>query len=67
MTPIRDIIIAWVAMGMSRKEIAHALHLALPSIEWHLAIIKRKLGFNDPARLTHYAISTKLINLNQTV
>ena len=67
MTPIQEIIISWVAMGMSRKEIASVLHRAPHTVEWHLDKIKRKLGFNDAARLTHLAISRKLVKLNETV
>lgn len=63
----QELIIAFIAMGMGRKECAAAIKLSRKCVEWHLDKIKRALGFNDPARLTHYALSRKLVRLNQTV
>ena len=67
MTACQTVIVAWIAMGMNRKDIAMRLHRTIKAVEWHCAEIERKLGFNDPARLTHWAISHKLVELNQTV
>ena len=67
MTAIQDLIIAWTAMGMNTKGMARSLHRSDKAVEWHRQNIKRKLGFNDPARLTHYAIQNRLVELNQTV
>jgi DNA-binding NarL/FixJ family response regulator len=61
-----DLIICWVAMGMNVKGMARMLGRSPKTVEWHLAVIKRKLGFNDPARLTHYALTNQLANLNET-
>ena len=67
MTAYEDVLIAWVAMGMTRKEMAGTLHRSPKTVEGKLAKVKLKLGFNDPARLTHFALSHKLLKLNETV
>lgn len=67
LTVAEELVVAWIAMGCTRKRIADALHRSIKSVDWHMTNIKLKLGFNDPSRLTHWAISTKLIELNQTV
>ena len=61
------ILVAWVAMGMCRKQMASMMHRSPKTIEYQLTNVKRKLGFNDPARLTHWALSRKLVELNQTI
>lgn len=53
-------------MGMNVKQIAALLKLSTKTVEFHIANVKSRLGFSDPARLTHFAISRKLIALNQT-
>jgi DNA-binding NarL/FixJ family response regulator len=67
LTAREDILVAWVAMGMCRKQMASTMHRSPKTIEYQLDNVKRKLGFNDPARLTHWAISSKLVELNQIV
>jgi len=67
MTVTEDLIVAWTAMGCTRKQIAELFHRAPKTIAWHCMSINRKLGFIDPVRLTHYALSHKLLELNQTV
>jgi DNA-binding NarL/FixJ family response regulator len=54
-------------MGMCRKQMAETMHRSPKTIEYQLANVKLKLGFNDAARLTHWAISRKLVKLNQTI
>ena len=67
LTVQEDLIVAWRAMGLCHKQIADLLHRSEKVVSWHLDKIKRKLGFNDAARLTHLAISRKLVKLNETV
>ena len=67
LTAREDILVAWVAMGMCRKQMASTMHRSPKTIEYQLTNVKRKLGFNDPARLTHWALSRKLVELNQTI
>ena len=67
MTALQDIIIAWIAMGLNRKAIADRLHRSIKTVDWHLDVIDGKLGFHDMARLTHWAITHKLVKLNQTI
>lgn len=67
MTAVQEIIIAWIAMGMNIKGIAAALHLSEKTVAYHRSAIKKKLGFNDTARLVHWAVSRGLLNLNQTL
>lgn len=66
MTARQDIVIMGVAMGMPQKNIAAMLGLSVKGVESHLAKIRRKLGFNDAARLTHYAISRGIVTLGVT-
>lgn len=67
LTVQEDLIVAWRAMGLSHKQIADLLHRSEKVVSWHLGNVKRKLGYNDAARLTHWAISRKLVKLNQIV
>ena len=67
LTVQEDLIVAWRAMGLSHKQIADLLHRSEKVVSWHLGNVKRKLGYNDAARLTHLAISRKLVKLNETV
>lgn len=66
MTARQDLVIAWRAMGCNYKQIAHLLGCSVKSVEQHLVAVRHKLGFNDAARLTHYALSHRLAELNQT-
>jgi DNA-binding CsgD family transcriptional regulator len=54
-------------MGLCHKQIADLLHRSEKVVSWHLGNVKRKLGHNDVSRLTHWAISRKLVKLNETV
>jgi DNA-binding NarL/FixJ family response regulator len=67
LTVQEDLIVAWRAMGLCHKQIAALLHRSEKVVSWHLGNVKRKLGYNDVARLTHLAISRKLVKLNETV
>jgi DNA-binding NarL/FixJ family response regulator len=67
LTVQEDLIVAWRAMGLCHKQIAALLHRSEKVVSWHLGNVKRKLGYNDVARLTHWAISRKLVKLNETV
>ena len=67
LTVQEDLVVAWRAMGLCHKQIAGLLHRSEKVVSWHMGNIKKKLGFNDAARLTHWAISRKLVKLNQIV
>lgn len=63
----QQLIVAWTAMGCTRKQIAGMLKLSLKTVEWYMTDINKVLGFSDPARLTHYALTAGLVEINQTV
>jgi DNA-binding NarL/FixJ family response regulator len=67
LTVQEDLIVAWRAMGLCHKQIAALLHRSEKVVSWHLGNVNRKLGYNDASRLTHWAISRKLVKLNETV
>ena len=60
----REIIVC-VAKGMLNKEIADHLCIALNTVITHRRNIARKLGIHTPAGLAIYAISNKLINIDE--
>ena len=60
----RDVIIALV-QGMSNKEIADHLCISVNTVITHRRNIARKLGIHTPAGLAIYAISNKLINIDE--
>lgn len=57
-------IVRCVAKGMSNKEIADALFLSVHTVTTHRRNISNKLQIHTAAGLTIYAISNKLLNLN---
>jgi DNA-binding NarL/FixJ family response regulator len=54
-----------LAEGKTSKDIAAALHLALPTVETHRRQITAKLGINTIAELTKYAIREGLTALEK--
>jgi DNA-binding CsgD family transcriptional regulator len=53
-----------LAEGMSSKEIATRLQLAVPTVETHRRQITEKLGLRTIAELTKYAIREGLTSLD---
>lgn len=58
-------IVACVAKGMSNKEIANALFLSVHTVTTHRRNIANKLQIHTTAGLTIYAISNKLVNIEE--
>lgn len=58
-------IIACVAKGMSNKEIADVLYLSVHTVTTHRRNISNKLQIHTTAGLTIYAISNKLVNIEE--
>ena len=58
-------IVAYVAKGMSNKEIAEALFLSVHTVTTHRRNIASKLQIHTVAGLTIYAISNKLVNIEE--
>ncbi|MEN6533061.1 MAG: LuxR C-terminal-related transcriptional regulator [Bryobacteraceae bacterium] len=62
-------IVAGIALGKTRAEIALVLGLSIKTVEFHINntdnpySIRHKLGFSDTARLTHWAIQHHLVKL----
>ena len=54
-----------IAEGRSSKDIAAALHLALPTVETHRRQIMAKLGIRSIAELTKYAIREGITSLEK--
>ncbi|MDE6464663.1 MAG: helix-turn-helix transcriptional regulator [Muribaculaceae bacterium] len=57
-------IIAYVAKGMSNKEIADRLFISVHTVATHRRNICSKLGIHSPAGLTVYAILNGMVDLN---
>lgn len=58
-------IIACVTKGMSNKEIADVLYLSVHTVTTHRRNISNKLQIHTTAGLTIYAISNKLVNIEE--
>ena len=58
-------IVACVAKGMSNKEIAEALFLSVHTVTTHRRNISSKLQIHTATGLTIYAISNKLVNIEE--
>lgn len=49
-----------IAAGLRRKEVANAMNLSIKTVEKHVATLYEKLGVNDVASLTHFALARGL-------
>jgi len=58
-----QLIIAWTAMGLSRKQISGLLKLHSTRVDSLFLEIKQRIGFCDIASLTHYALLAGLAEL----
>ena len=58
-------IVRCVAKGMSNKEIADVLFLSVHTVTTHRRNISSKLQIHTAAGLTIYAISNKLVNIEE--
>jgi two-component system, NarL family, response regulator len=58
-------IVRFVAMGMRNAEVAQALTVSENTVKTHLTNIFQKLGIRDRMELTHYAIRTGLVAVQQ--
>jgi two-component system, NarL family, response regulator len=54
-------IVRFVAMGMRNAEVAEALAVSENTVKTHLTNVFQKLGIRDRMELTHYAIRTGLV------
>jgi two-component system invasion response regulator UvrY len=54
-------VLCMIASGKTVKEIAHALSLSIKTISTHRTRILRKMGMQNNAQLTHYAIKFNLV------
>lgn len=61
LTEREDQVLKLIAEGLSSKEIAKSLTIALKTVENHRANILAKLGMRDRTQLTRYAIRAGLI------
>jgi DNA-binding NarL/FixJ family response regulator len=62
LSPRERVVLQMVAKGMSTKEIADCLHLAVKTVEHHRAQVMEKLNLHCVAKLTLYAIRQGLIS-----
>ncbi|MCI5619530.1 MAG: LuxR C-terminal-related transcriptional regulator, partial [Rikenellaceae bacterium] len=58
-------IVCCIAKGMSNKEIADKLFLSVHTVTTHRRNISNKLQIHTAAGLTIYAISNKLLNIEE--
>lgn len=49
------------AQGISRKEIAANLGITLKTVEYYFKEIYKRIGFTEVAKLTQWALATKLV------
>lgn len=61
LTPTETAILAQIAQGMRNKAIAIEREVAVRTIETHREHIMNKLGINNIAQLTQFALATNLI------
>jgi DNA-binding NarL/FixJ family response regulator len=61
LTEREDQVLKLIAEGLTSKEIARTLTIALKTVENHRANILAKLGMRDRTQLTRYAIRAGLI------
>ena len=55
LTPRQGEVLAWVAAGLTNREVAERLHLSVSTIERHLATIYRNLGLRGRVEASRYA------------
>ena len=63
LTPDKRAIIAYLADGLSNKEIACRLGVGVRTVETHRERIMRKLDIHSVAGLTRFAISKGLVSV----
>lgn len=70
----QQLIVGWVAMGLTVKQIAELLGIDHKTVSYYITgdkniklSIRTKLGFCDAARLTHYALLAGLCRIGETV
>ncbi|MEZ4472817.1 MAG: response regulator transcription factor [bacterium] len=64
LTPREREVLTLLAEGHTSKEIGGVLDISARTVEHHRARVMEKLGINDVAGLTRYAIRTGLVDLN---
>lgn len=64
LTPREREVLTLLAEGHTSKEIASRLDISSRTVEHHRARVMEKLGINDVAGLTRYAIRMGLVDLN---
>lgn len=58
-------VVAWVARGLTNKEIADVLHLSPHTVVTHRRNIATKLDIHSPSGLTIYALMNNLISMEE--
>ena len=58
-------VVAWVARGLTNKEIADVLHLSPHTVVTHRRNIATKLDIHSPRGLTLYALMNNLITMDE--
>ena len=56
-----------IALGLTSKEIAHELHVAVRTIQTFRERLMRKLDIHNKAQLVQYAIQKKIIKIPNLV
>lgn len=54
-------VLRYIALGLSKKEIAKTMHLSVKTVENHAASIMSRLDLHDRVALTRFAIRERLI------
>ena len=56
-------VLRYLARGMSKKEIAHTMHISLKTVEGHAEKLMSKLDIHDRVELTRYAIREGMVQV----
>lgn len=60
-----ELMIAWIAMSVSRKQIATNLGISIRTIDFYVPKIREMCGGSDTATITRYAIKWGLLPFNE--
>lgn len=61
LSPRQTAILHYLSIGETNKEISHKLDIAMPTVSFHIAEMRRKLGVSNNKKIVNAAAQAKLI------